>query len=268
MQNKGKSSGLFGRTVLIAPSAARELVEGLEGYGARVITWPEIDIGGPESFTGLDEAIKNLFGYDWLLFRTGHAAEFFLRRFQELGHDVSELDALRVCAIGAATARKLEESQVHIDLIPGSPGSNSVFEAIENYVGGRTALGRLNFLIPRASTAKDRLRDILEEAEARVDVVVAYRTVSNKGTWAQLTALLTGGGIDCVAFDSPSSLRNLAELSDTIELATILSGVQVFCVDESTTIAANDSGLRPLPSPDPTTQALAKAMAEHFHAGR
>ena len=94
---------LSAQTILIAPSAPRQVVDGLERYGARVITWPEIRISDPESFAALDEAIENLFGYDWLLFRTANAAESFLKRFQKLGHEVSGLDSLRVCAIGEAT---------------------------------------------------------------------------------------------------------------------------------------------------------------------
>ena len=256
---------LAGRTILVAPSAPRELVSKLECDGARVITWPEMHIDDPESFSALDEAIENVFGYDWLLLSSGNAAEFFLRRFQNLGHEISELDSLRVCAIGDATVERLEASQVHIDVIPGSTNPNSIVDAIGNYVGGREALGRLNFLTPRASAARGGLCDLLEEAGSRVDVVIAYRTVAHNATWAQLTAMLAGGAIDGVAFDSPLSARNLAELFDTLELATILAGIRVFTLDESTTNAANDYGLRPLLSPEPTTRAMADDMAEHIH---
>src|ERR1700687_1897909 len=239
--HRSKDLRLAGRTILIAPSAPRELVQELEPHGARVITWPEIEFGDPESFTAIDEAIESLFAYDWLLFRTQTAAESFLKRFQKLGHEVSELDTLRVCAMDEATVAKLEASQIHIDLIPDSPSSNAVFAAIESYAGGREALGRLNFLIPRAPAARDGLCDALEEAGARADVVTAYRTValSNKATLAQLNAFLSGGGIDSIAFPSPSSIRDLRELLDTIELDTILDGMTVFCIDKSTTKAAN-----------------------------
>ena len=270
MENhRSKDLRLAGRTVLIAPSAPRELVLELEPHGARVITWPEIEIRDPESFTALDEAIENLFGYDWLLFRTQTAAEFFLKRFQKLGHETSELDTLRVCAMDEATVAKLEASQIHLDLIPDAPTSNAVFAAIESYAGGRKALGRLNFLIPRASAARDGLCDALEEAGARADVVTAYRTAAqNTSGLAQLNAFLSGGGIDSIAFTSPSSIRDLRELLDTIELDTILDGMTVFCIDKSTTKAANDFGLRPLLSPEPTVRAMAEAIADHLHDGR
>jgi uroporphyrinogen-III synthase len=248
-----------------------ELATELGHYGARVIFWPRVEIDAPESFTALDEAIENLFGYDWLLFRSQTAAEFFLRRFQKLGHEVSELDSLRVCAIGDTTVKELETSQVHIDVIPGTTDPDSIIDAIGNYVGGQEAgeaFGRLNFLVPRASAALDGLCDLLEGAGARVDAVVAYRRVSNSAMLAQLTALLTGGGIDAVVFDSPESVKDLAELFDAIELATILAGIQVFCFDESTTNAAHDFGLRPLFSPEPTVPAMAEDIADHFDGKR
>jgi uroporphyrinogen-III synthase len=265
--DNGKKSDLAEPTVLIAPAASRELAYELEHHGARVITWPEIEFANPESFTAVDEAIENLFGYDWLFFRTGPAVEFFLRRFQDLDHEINELDSLRVGAIGEATVAKLETSQVHVDLIPGSSIAGSVFAAIENYVGGRTALGRLNFLMPRASVAHDRLRDRLQEAEARVDAVVAYRNVSNRAPLAQLTALISGGGIDCIVFDSPSAVRDLAELLDPLELAAIITGIQCFSLDEGTTSAAHDFGLRPRTGSEPTIGAIVDALAERSHAG-
>jgi uroporphyrinogen III methyltransferase / synthase len=265
--DENKDSDLMGLTVLIAPTAPPELASELEHQGARVLTWPEIEFANPESFAALDETIENLFGYDWLVFRTGRAVEFFLRRFQQLGHEISELDSLRVGAIGEVTVAKLEASQVHIDLIPGSFSPDRVFAAIENYVGGRAALGRLNFLMPRASAPHDSLRDLLGEAEARVDAVAAYRNVSNRARLAQLNALISGGGIDCLAFDSPSSVRDLAELLDPLELATIIAGIQSFSPDEGTTRTANEFGLRPHTGSEPTTRSMVDAIAERSHAG-
>ena len=61
--------------------------DGTEG----AFTWPEIEIGEPESYVTLDEAIENLFGYDWLLFLNANAVEFFLRRFHQLGREVSDI---------------------------------------------------------------------------------------------------------------------------------------------------------------------------------
>ena len=105
------NQSLSGRTVLVSPGKAQgELATELKQHGARVLTWPGLDIGGPEAYDALDEAIENLFGYDWLIFRNTNAVDFFLRRFHNRGHEISELDALRVCAVGEEAVTKLEEA--------------------------------------------------------------------------------------------------------------------------------------------------------------
>ena len=78
------------RTVLVlSPEASAELRFELEPFGARVITSPELKIREPDSYVALDEAIENLFGYDWIIFANIHAVDYFLRRFLQLNHSIS-----------------------------------------------------------------------------------------------------------------------------------------------------------------------------------
>src|ERR671932_1697308 len=111
---------LEGRTVMITRALAQsaEFAAELEAFGARVVACPTIEIVPPESYAQLDEAIDNLFGYDWLVLTSTNAVEHFLARLEALGKDVSELDSLRVCAIGEATAERLVPSHVHVDFGP------------------------------------------------------------------------------------------------------------------------------------------------------
>jgi len=64
-----RSRPLEGRTVMItrAREQAAEFAAELESYGARVVACPTIEIVPPASYAQLDEAIENLFGYDWLI---------------------------------------------------------------------------------------------------------------------------------------------------------------------------------------------------------
>ena len=245
MESVSKNGPLSHRTILIAPSGHSRLLNLLKRYDARIITWPELDIGEPESYAALDEAIENLFGYDWLIFSNVNAVDFFLRRFHALSHETSELDAMRVCAISEDAARLLEESQTHVDLIPNGFTSEAILAAIRTYVGGLDCLRGLNFLIPRASAARDYLTDALEDAGARVDVVTAYRPLfQNNHSLAQLNALLAGGGIDCIAFTSPSTVKDFAQLLDTNDLSVLLKDVIVACLDDVTSQTAADFSLR------------------------
>lgn len=259
---------LAGRTVMItrARAQAGEFAAALEGEGARVVACPVIEIVEPESYAPLDEAIDNLYGYDWLVFTSTNGVEHFLRRMEGRGLDVSELDEVRVCAIGAATAERLREASVHVDVVPEQFKAEGVYAALESYAGGRANLEKKNFLIPRAAVARDYLPDALREAGARVDVVAAYRTVRPASTERErVEAMLVGGGVDCITFTSSSTVTNFAQLFDTTDLSRLLAGVRVACIGDITATTAADYGLRTDIQPDEfTTHALTRAIAAYF----
>jgi uroporphyrinogen-III synthase len=251
-----------------AREQAAEFAAELEAYGARVVACPTIEIVPPESYAQLDEAVDNLFGYDWLVLTSTNAVEHFLARLEALGKDVSELDGLRVCAIGEATAGRLVAAHVHVDLVPEKSRAEGVFEALETFLGGRGQFEGLNFLLPRAAVARDFLPRTLEAAGARVDVVTAYRTVRPETTdRARAEALLVGGGVDCVTFASASAVANFARLFDTSDLGPLLGTARVACIGDVTARAAADFGLRvDIRPPEFTAPALARAVAEYFKA--
>ena len=243
MGSVSNNQALKDRTVLVS-SVSSELGIELEHSGARVITAPKLEIHEPESHVALDEAIENLFGYDWIIFANIYAVDYFLRRFHQLNHDINELDDLRVCAIDEGGRTRLEGMQVHVDLIPEGQAATRVLDALESYLGGPEAFRTANFLIPRSATSIDPLPQLLEDAGARVDVVPAYRIASTNDSFlAQLRALLVGGGIDYLAFSRPSEVEMLAQLFDTHDLSRLLLGVVVACIDQPTKQAAQEFGL-------------------------
>ncbi len=259
---------LTGRTIVITRARAQseEFAAELERLGARVVSCPTIEIVEPESYALLDEAIENLYGYDWLIFTSVNGVDYFLRRLETRGHEVSELDELRVCAIGEATAYRLREARIHVDVVPEQFKAEGAFSAIEAYVGGREGLDRLNFLIPRAAIARDYLPKALEETGARVDVVPAYRTVrpqtSERG---RVEALLAGGAVDCITFTSSSTLINFAQLFDTMDLSQLLEGVAVACIGDITAATASEYNLRTNILPNEyTIPALTRAIVDYY----
>ncbi len=258
---------LSGRTIVItrALDQAHEFAAALEGYGAKVLLCPTIEIKELENYERLDEAIDHIYGYDWLIFTSVNGVEHFFRRLEVSGRAASELDDLKVCAIGEATAESLRNLQVHVDVIPDEFKAEGVFEALKRFVGGPEGLKNLNVLIPRASVARDYLPSALEDAGARVDVVPAYRTsLPDNSDRGQFAALLAGGA-DCIAFTSSSTVNNLSRLFDAPDLSKILAGVVVACIGDITAKTAADHGLEVAIQPEEfTIPALARAIADHF----
>jgi uroporphyrinogen III methyltransferase/synthase len=258
---------LLGRTVVITRAAAQasEFINALEGYGAVVISCPTIEIKEPDSYERLDEAIDHLYGYDWLIFTSANAVESFLKRLAQQKKEVSDLDDIRVCAIGVATAEKLHDARVHVDLVPSDSRSEGVFRALSEFVGGTEKLSGLNVFLPRAATGRDLLPKALEEAGARVDIVTAYRTViPDNVDRGRLSAMLAGSA-DCIAFTSSSTVKNLAQLFDTHDLSNTLKKLTVACIGDVTAATATEFGLTVHIQPAQSNVTdLARAIADYY----
>jgi uroporphyrinogen III methyltransferase/synthase len=261
---------LAGRTVVItrASTQANEFVAELERYGAAVVLCPTIEIRELESYERLDEAIDHLYGYDWLIFTSVNGVDYFFRRLKARARDSSDLDELKVCAIGDATAESLRDLHVHVDVVPDEFKAEGVFAALERFVGGSEALRNLNVLIPRASVARDYLPKALEAAGARVDVVPAYRTSLPADLDRGRVAAMLSGSADCIAFTSSSTVRNLAQLFDTQDLSGALAGVVIACLGDITATAAAEYGLQVKIVPAQfTIPSLARAIGDYFSSG-
>jgi uroporphyrinogen III methyltransferase/synthase len=237
----------------------------LERFGAEVVLCPTIEIRELDSYERLDEAVEHLYGYDWLIFTSVNGVEYFFQRLKARGRNASDLDELKVCAIGEATAEKLRDLQVHVDVIPEEFKAEGVFSALERFVGGAAGLSGLNVLIPRASIARDYLPKALESAGARVDVVPAYRTALPADLDRGRVGAMLSGSADCIAFTSSSTVRNLALLFDTQDLSKALAGVVIACIGDITATTAAGFGLQVKIQPQQfTIPELARAIAEYF----
>jgi uroporphyrinogen III methyltransferase / synthase len=258
---------LAGKTVVItrAASQAGEFATELESFGAAVVVCPTIEIGDPESYARLDEAIDHLYGYDWLIFTSVNGVDFFLRRLSTLGRSVEQLDELKVCAIGEATAERLRQAHVHVDVIPSEFKAEGVFAALNQFVGGHAQLLGLNFLLPRAAIARDYLPKALEQSGARVDVVPTYRTIIPPNLDRGRLSAMLAGNADCIAFTSSSTVKNLGLLFDTTDLSETLKGLTIACIGDITAATAEEYGLHVDIQPQQfTIAALASAIAEYY----
>lgn len=255
--------------VLLSPTDAQgDLAVALHDKGARIVTWPELHIRPLESFEPLDEAIENLFGYDWIILKNVLAAEFFLRRFRELNRNVETLDDLRVCAVSDATAERLQESHVHVDLQLDRFANERVFAAIATYLRGNDFIAGLNILVPCANVTRKVFEEQLASQGARVDVVAAYRTTDETQRLGQVKGLLVGGGIDWVYFGQPSSIEEVAQVFDTYDLPGLLTGASVASLDQETKSVATQFGLASaVDLHDPSVDALANLITTSSGSG-
>jgi uroporphyrinogen III methyltransferase / synthase len=236
---------LTGKTIVITRSAAQsaDLRNRLEDLGARVIECPTIQIVPPKSWKPVDEAIRRLNTYQWLLFTSANAVEQFLDRMGE------RRPAVPIAVVGTATAAKMSEWGLTPSLVPKEFRAEGLLEAFpEKLVGVR-------ILFPRAEVAREMLPDELRRRGATVDVVTVYRTV--KAFSGNIGEILENERVDCIIFSSPSTIPE--------GLHSLPTGTALAVIGPVTREAAQLLGLKPDIVPvESTVPSLVAAITMHF----
>src|SRR5215475_14595816 len=256
------SDALKGKRVLItrARCQALSLAQRIESLGGEVIEFPTIEIKPPASYKFLDEAIKQITSYDWLIFTSVNGVEQFLSRCEKLGRNKADLAGIEVGAIGPETAKRLTAAQIRLSLVPKQYQAEGILEALlsQNIFGKRV-------LIPRAAKARDILPETLRQWGARVDVVEAYQTVMPQADVAALCKLLRDGKIDVITFTSSSTATNFAAMLHDPDLPRLFSRVVIACIGPITKKTVEDLGMRPeIVSEEFTIPGLVNAMVDYF----
>jgi uroporphyrinogen III methyltransferase/synthase len=222
---RSPSTELSGKTILItrAASQSAELRFRLEDLGARVIECPTIQIVPPKTWKPVDEAIRRLNTYQWLLFTSANAVEQFMDRMGE------RRPAIPIAVVGSATAAKLGGWGLTPSLVPKEFRAEGLLAAFpENLVGTR-------ILFPRAEVARELLPDELRRRGATVDIVAVYRTV--KAFAGSIGDILASERVDCIVFSSPSTIPE--------ELHSLPAGTALAVIGPVTAEAAQLLGLKP-----------------------
>jgi uroporphyrinogen III methyltransferase / synthase len=253
---------LRGKRILVtrARSQALSLVQRIESLGGEVVEFPTIEIRPPESYGPLDQAIQQIAAYDWLIFTSVNGVEQFLRRFEKLGKNTTDLAGIEVVAIGPETAKRLIEARIRPSLVPRQYQAEGILEALTS----ETLRGK-RVLIPRAAKARDILPETLRQWGARVDVVDAYQTVLPQVDVSALCKLLREGRIDMITFTSSSTVTNFTAMLRDQDVPRLLSGVVIACIGPITRKTVEALGMRPeVVSEEFTIPGLVSAIIDHF----
>jgi uroporphyrinogen-III synthase len=198
--------------VLVTRAAhqASALADALAALGAEPVVVPAIEILELASYAVLDEAMKDLSAFDWVVFTSANAVEAFWRRLSETG---SALGALRFAVIGAATERELVKHGAAAEVLAPQAVAESLAEVLLPFAR-RSGGDAGRFLLVRAEQARDALPEALRAAGAEVTIAPAYRTVRPEASIAAVRELFgtRENWPDAVTFTSSSSVTNLLEL--------------------------------------------------------
>jgi len=196
---------LFGKTVLITRSRkqASQLGEQLESLGARVLELPTIEISPIKNNTRLDQALRQIARYDWIVFTSENGAEAFFERLKQLKKDSRILKSVKIAAVGPGTKAKLNSYLIEPDLVPKTFTTEGLVQAFR-----KLKISRKRFLLLRTNIAPESLNHSLKKLGALVTEIPIYKTQKPKNLSKQVTQLVHEHSIDYITFTSSSTAQN------------------------------------------------------------
>lgn len=231
---------LTGTRILVgrARHQAGSLSAGLRSLGASVIEIPFIEIRKPRSFQLLDDALKNLKTYDWLILTSANGVEAMWERVRRLRIPRLHFKRLQIAAIGPATKKALVKHGLKVKMVPEEYVAESVVKGLRDKVSGKRVL------LVRAKVARDVIPEELRAAGAGVDVVEAYETVVPEKSRTRLRTLMKNPARrpHLVTFTSSSTARNFAELVGAARAAS-LKNVQFASIGPVTSATLREMNL-------------------------
>jgi uroporphyrinogen-III synthase len=250
------------RGQVVAVTRMRDQAETLSGQlaalGAEAIEAPTMELRLLEDYSTVDEALGRLQQYAWLVITSANGVDATFARLAVTGRDARALGALKVAAVGPATAERLADYGIRADLVP----DEAVGEALADAMIQRGVAGK-RILLLRAEVARKTLTSALTAAGAVCDDLAVYRTVCPGSLPPTFLERFDRGEIDWITLTSPSSFNNLVILLGN-ERAGRLHQVKLASIGPVTTQAIRDRGLVEAVEADPhDTTGLVAAMCRY-----
>jgi uroporphyrinogen-III synthase len=260
-------SPLAGRNILItrASDQTESLIRELEARGAKPMVQPMIAFHPPSDFAPLDQSLRNLRTFDWLLLTSANAVRALLERSQSLELDVmNSFSAVRIAAVGPVTAEAARKAGMPVSRIAAKHQGVALAEEFA------AELASKRVLLPRSNLASQELPDALRRLGAQVTEIIAYRTFAAEPEGEGQTAF-SSGRVEAILFFSPSAVRNFLNWDEgkggqvLRSISDLSRKTAVVAVGPVTASALRDAGLRSIvQAPDTTVPAVIAALENFF----
>jgi uroporphyrinogen III methyltransferase / synthase len=250
---------LFGARVVVTRTReqASELSRQLSERGAEVLEIPTIKIVPPTEPRLLADVLLELNSYDWLVFTSPNGVTTFFNYFFRGFEDMRDLGGARIAAIGPATAARLKELHLKVDLMPEEYIGSKIAQAFAKY----QSIENLKIAILRAEVANPELPKALEELGAIVDDIACYKTVQETEDLTRAAAKLLESGADWITFTSSSTVEHFHARFNLPELIQKFPQIKLASIGPETSKAITALGLTPnLQARTHTIEGLLKAL--------
>ncbi len=253
---------LFGKRIVVTRTRkqAGGLSSRLRALGADVIEIPTIRIEEPTNLREFAELVRDAHTYEWLIFTSPNGVDAFFAMFYRLYQDARSIGGVRIAAVGPATAARIREFHLNVDVQPEKAVAENVVAELQK----EGSLENTNILMVRAEVTREVVTKELVKLGAIVDEAIAYRTVPETGQGdagrASALARFKEEGADMVTFASGSAVDNFLALK-----VPLGKDVRVASLGPVTSKALRDAGLTvDVQAPGADLDQFAAAIAKFF----
>jgi|SRR5579863_1103933 len=222
-----------GRTFLVTRTAEGNKVERekLEVFGAQVIELPLIEIKAPSNPSKLEDQIKKIEQFDWIVFTSANGVRIFFSKFR----DLAKLEGAKFACVGPETQRALEAFGFKASLVPSEFLTRRLGQEL-----ARLGLKGKRVLLARAEEANPEIGEVLREAGAIVVETPVYRTEAKKLDNLNEEFLLQKNITD-ITLSSPSTVKGLLLNFPPEKFRS--TNVKIHCIGPVTADSARKAGL-------------------------
>ncbi len=247
-------------------SQSESFAAALRNAGFEPIYFPVIEIRPVEDFSELDEAIRNIASYDWVVFTSVNAVDVVCSPSSPAlplrGKGVpspfgrGQGEGVRFAAIGPKTADALRKHNIEPDFVPDKYVAESI-------VPGLGDLKNKWVLLPRAEIARKELPEAIVKAGGVAHEIVVYQTLPSVVDMNGLDALKSG--VDIITFTSASTVENFVAVmrQNKLDPLNLPNNPLFACIGPITEQAAREEGIVNLiVAEEYKTEGLIKAISQ------
>jgi uroporphyrinogen-III synthase/uroporphyrinogen III methyltransferase/synthase len=218
----------------------------LRALGLTVLGWPVLSIRPAGDVGPLEQALRHLNQFDWLVFASQHAVTEVVRR-------VPVPPAyLNIAAVGARTAQALLAAGWAVNAVPEEQSAEGLVVLLATLLTPGSKV-----LFPAGSRSLPRLRTGLTAAGASVTQVEAYATDAARLDVPACHDWVERGAVGAVTFTSPSAVAELDRALGAVAFDRLLEGATAITLGPTTGRTLASRGYASVLATPPTLTGMA-----------
>jgi uroporphyrinogen-III synthase len=214
---------------------AAGLSDALRAAGIEPLEIPAVAIEPPASWQPLDDALRRIDRYDWLLLTSRSGVDVM---FERAGAQFTWPARLRWAAIGPGTAAALRDRGIAEVWVPSRFLGEAVAQEMPAARGDHV-------LRVRAEQASEIPSVGLRARGVEVTDVIAYRTTTAPAPSLGALRAALAAGVEGVIFTSASTVRGFLTLADSAGALTQIRALRLVAIGPVTAAALAEYGLIP-----------------------